>query len=69
MSVLKKRRRSFTWEFKLAALARLAKAENIVALAQELTIGARLLYDWRDQYTRAGAAAPGGSAACGRAEH
>ena len=57
MSVLKKRRRSFTWEFKLAALARLAKAENIVALAQELTIGARLLYDWRDQYTRGGAAA------------
>ncbi len=53
----RKRRRSFTREFKLSALARMAEAESIVALAQELGIERKLLYCWRDLYAGGGAAA------------
>lgn len=54
--MLRKRRRSFTRAFKLAALARMAETESIVGLARELGIERKLLYCWRDQYAAGGAA-------------
>lgn len=57
----KRRRRSFTRDFKLTALRRMAETDNIVALAQELGIERKLLYCWRDAF------ADGGSAALRRA--
>ena len=53
--MLRKRRRSFTREFKLSALARMAETESIVALAQELGIERKLLYCWRERYAAGGA--------------
>lgn len=52
-----KRRRSFTREFKLAVLRRMAETDNIVALARELNIERKLLYCWRERYAGGGAAA------------
>ena len=40
--------RSFSREFKLAALNRMAKGENVSALARELELRRKLLYAWRD---------------------
>ncbi|HEY0229089.1 MAG TPA: helix-turn-helix domain-containing protein [Mycobacterium sp.] len=51
-----KRRRSFTTEFKLAALARMAETENITALAEDLGLERKLLYCWRDAYQSGGSA-------------
>jgi transposase-like protein len=52
-----KRRRSFTREFKLSALRRMAETDNIVALARELNVERKLLYCWRERYAGGGAAA------------
>jgi transposase len=52
-----KRRRSFTREFKLSALRRMAETDNIVALARELNAERKLLYCWRERYAGGGAAA------------
>jgi serine protease Do len=48
--VLRKKRRSFTREFKQSAVARMATAESIRGLAAELKVEQRLLYHWRDQF-------------------
>ncbi len=68
----KKKRRSFTREFKLSVLARMQQAESIVGLAQELKLERKLLYCWRDKYAaggsenlrRAGRPSAAGSAEC-----
>ena len=49
-----KKRRSFTREFKLSALARMTETESIVGLAQELGLERKLLYCWRDKYAAGG---------------
>lgn len=46
--------RKFTRRFKLAALDRMAAGENVCALARELKIRRKLLYDWRDKYRARG---------------
>jgi transposase len=46
--VPRKKRRSFTRDFKLAALKRMAETDNIRGLAHELGIERKLLYCWRD---------------------
>ena len=51
----KRKRRSFTREFKLTAVSRMAETESIVGLAEELGIERRLLYCWRDKYAAGGA--------------
>ncbi len=51
------KRRSFTREFKLEALSRMAATSNIVELARELGIERKLLYCWRDHYENGGSAA------------
>ena len=53
----KKKRRSFTREFKLSVLARMASTESIVGLARELELERNLLYCWREQYQQGGSAA------------
>lgn len=50
----RKRRRSFTREYKLAALKRMTETDNIVALAEELGVERKLLYCWRDKYEAGG---------------
>ena len=50
----RKKRRSFTREYKLTALKRMAETDNIVALAQELGLERKLLYCWRDKYEAGG---------------
>ena len=50
----RKKRRSFTREFKLSALERMAETESIVGLAQELGLERKLLYCWRDKYAAGG---------------
>ncbi len=42
-----RKRRSFTREYKLTALKRMAETDNIVALAQQLGLERKLLYCWR----------------------
>jgi transposase-like protein len=54
MGVSRRRRRSFTRDFKLSALKRMAEADNIQALAEELGIERRLLYWWRDAFALGG---------------
>ncbi len=44
---MRRKRRSFTRDFKLAALKRMAETDNIHALAEELGIERKLLYCWR----------------------
>ena len=44
----KRKRRSFTQGFKLAAVKRMATAESIQGLADELGVRFGLLYKWRD---------------------
>jgi transposase len=42
-----RRRRSFTRDFKLSVLKRMAETDNIHALAEELGLERKLLYCWR----------------------
>ena len=46
--------RSFSREFKLAALNRMASGENVSALARELKLRRKLLYAWRDNLRAGG---------------
>lgn len=50
----KRKRRSFTQEFKQTAVARMATAESIKGLARELDVEQRLLYHWRDRFQTGG---------------
>ena len=50
----RKKRRSFTRDFKLSALARMAETPSIVGLAEELGVERRLLDCWREQYAAGG---------------
>lgn len=49
--------RVFTRAFKLSVLNRMASGENVSALARELKLRRKLLYQWRDQLRRGGPAA------------
>ena len=46
--------RRFRREFKLAALARMAAGENVSALARELGVLRKCLYQWRDRFQQGG---------------
>jgi transposase-like protein len=46
--------RVFTRAFKLSVLNRMAAGENVSALARELRLRRKLLYQWRDQLRRGG---------------
>lgn len=46
--------RRFSREFKLAALARMEAGENVSALARELGIRRKCLYQWRDRFRLGG---------------
>jgi transposase-like protein len=50
----RRQRRSFTSDFKRAALKRMEETDNIVALCKELDIERKLLYCWRDAYKQGG---------------
>jgi transposase len=52
-----KRRRRFTREFKLAALAKLESSVSITALAEELGVRREMLHKWRLAYEEGGAEA------------
>ena len=45
----RKKRRSFTQAFKLAAVTRMATADSIQGLADELGLESKLLYNWRNR--------------------
>ena len=49
--------RRFSREFKMAALARMAAGENVSALARELGVLRKCLYQWRERYRIGGAIA------------
>jgi transposase-like protein len=51
----KRKRRSFTRDFTLAALARMKQTDTIVGLAHELGLERKLLYCWREKYESGGA--------------
>jgi transposase len=51
----RRKRRSFTSDFKQAALKRMEETDNIVALCKELDIERKLLYCWQDAYKQGGA--------------
>ncbi|MGH7789915.1 MAG: transposase [Candidatus Binatia bacterium] len=44
----------FSREFKLAALARMAAGENVSALARELGVRRKYLYQWRERFRAGG---------------
>jgi transposase-like protein len=44
----------FSREFKLSALARMAAGENVSALARELGIRRKYLYQWRERFRAGG---------------
>jgi len=46
-----------TREFKLSALQRMLSGENVSALARELGVKRKLLYQWRDRFRAGGPAA------------
>jgi len=46
--------RRFSREFKLAALARMEAGENVSALARELTVRRKYLYQWRERFRAGG---------------
>jgi transposase-like protein len=52
-----RRKRRWTREFKLSAVARMNEAEGVRALAEELGVRAELLYDWHRRYRSGGASA------------
>jgi transposase len=54
--VPRRKRRSFTRDFKLSALKRMAETDNIHSLARELGIERKLLYCWRDAFAACGEA-------------
>jgi transposase len=54
--VPRKKRRSFTRDFKLSALQRMTVTDNIHDLARELGIERKLLYCWRDAFAACGEA-------------
>lgn len=68
----KRKRRGFSREFKLSAVARMNETQSIVDLAQELGLERKLLYCWRDKLQAGGAAnlrgagRPRGSCSAGR---
>jgi transposase len=49
--------RRYSREFKLAALARMAAGENVSALARELGVLRKCLYQWRERFRIGGAVA------------
>lgn len=49
--------RQFSREFKLAALSRMAAGANVSALAKELGVRRKYLYQWRDRFRAGGSAA------------
>jgi transposase len=49
--------RTFSREFKLAVLERMEAGENVSALARELGIRRKCLYQWRERYRLGGAIA------------
>jgi transposase len=55
--VPRKKRRSFTQEFKASAVKRMATTESISSLAIELGVERRLLYWWRDHFRTGGSEA------------
>ena len=50
----RRKRRSFTSDFKQAAVKRMEETDNIVGLCKELDIERKLLYCWRDAYKQGG---------------
>jgi transposase-like protein len=46
--------RLFSREFKLAALARMESGENVSALARELGVKRKYLYQWRERFRAGG---------------
>jgi transposase-like protein len=46
--------RRFSREFKLAALARMEAGENVSALARELGVRRKYLYQWRERFRMGG---------------
>lgn len=50
-----KRSRVFSREFKLEAVSRVEAGENVSALARELGVRRKLLYEWRDAWRVGGA--------------
>jgi len=53
----RQRRSPFNQEFKLAAVDRMLAGESVMALARELGVARKLLYDWRERHRKGGAAA------------
>jgi transposase-like protein len=49
--------RSFSREFKLAAVQRMEAGENVSALSRELEVKRTILYRWRDAYRLGGVGA------------
>ena len=49
-----KQERRFSREFKLAALARMEGGENVSALARELGVARKYLYQWRERFRLGG---------------
>jgi transposase len=49
--------RRFSREFKVAALARMEAGENVSALARELGVRRKYLYQWRERFRAGGAIA------------
>lgn len=49
-----KEARRFSREYKLAALARMAAGENVSALARELGVQRKCLYQWRERFRAGG---------------
>ena len=49
-----KKARVFDREFKLKAVQRMLRGENVSALARELRIRRKLLYEWRENFRRGG---------------
>jgi len=58
-----KKARVFTREFKVQAVSRMLGGENVSALAGELRVRRKLLYEWRDAFRAGGEVALRG---CGR---
>jgi transposase-like protein len=53
----RRRKRSFSRQFKLLVIGRLERGESGTALERELTIKREVLYRWRDAFRAGGAAA------------
>jgi transposase len=49
-----KKARVFDREFKLKAVQRMLRGENVSALARELQVRRKLLYEWRENFRRGG---------------